>query len=547
MRKTILILAILTSLFIHLAHCQSLQEQFDAIFSDHNFENSPGFAVLVAKDNQVLYRKAFGYANLELDVILTPEHIFRIGSITKQFTAAAILKLAEEHKLSLSDNITSYIKDYPTQGHTITIEHLLTHTSGIKSYTGMRTWDATARKKDFTPSELVDFFKNEPMDFAPGEKYSYNNSGYFLLGYIIEQVSGKPYQEYIEEEIFAPVGMVHSYYDNSSRIIKNRAHGYQRTRTGFQNADFISMTQPYAAGSLMSTVDDLYKWYTAVMNDQVITSESRRKAHSTYILNNGEATGYAYGWSLGNIHGSPVIEHGGGIHGFQSASIYLPEEKIFVAVLSNCMGLDPQLPAQKLAAAAAGKPFAWQELTMKNQELNQYTGVFESDDKDTRTIVTENDSLFYVLKTGRRFRLKPFEKDQFFADNQLTEYVFNTNEQGNIISFTEKGTGYSSLTWNKTEKPINIRKEITLSSFQLEKYVGTYELMPDLLISVFKENDKIFVRVGDQEKLQIVPSEPDRFFSKQVPVEFTFHYNDDDMITKLIVHQNGEHEARKIQ
>lgn len=311
------------------------------------------------------------------------------------------------------------------------------------------------------------------MDFAPGEKYFYNNSAYFILGEIIETVSGKPYSKYIEEDIFAPLGMVNSSYDNSSAIIKNRASGYQRTRKGFENADFLSMTQPYAAGSLMLTVDDLYKWYTAVMNDQFISRENRLKAHSSYTLNNGEPTGNGYGWSFGNIHESASIEHGGGINGFQSASIYLPEEEVFVTVLSNCMGLSPQPSALKLAAIAIGKPFAWEEKTIDKSLLEKYAGVYESK-QETRTIIMENDSLFYVHPSGRRYRLIPFEKDKFFAKGQLTKYVFATNEQGEVTELKEKGTGYSYPVWKKTNKTAEIKEEISLPSTQLEKYTGIY-------------------------------------------------------------------------
>ncbi len=547
MKKLLLIPFLLTVYFFESAYSQSVEKQFDEIFSEYNFDNSPGFAILVAKNDDVLYRKAFGHANLELGVQLKPEHIFRIGSITKQFTAAAILKLAEEGKLSLNDDVTEYIKDYPTHGHTITIEHLLTHTSGIKSYTSMKTWDAEMRKKDFTPGEMVEYFKNEPMDFAPGEKFLYNNSAYFMLGYIIESVSGKPYPQYIEEEIFAPLGMENSFYDNSSEILKNRASGYQRTKNGFENADYLSMTQPYAAGSLMSTVDDLLKWYTAVMNGKVISTESRKKAHSSYNLKNGDPTGYGYGWFLGNVHGSPSIEHGGGINGFQSASIYLPEEKIFVAVLSNGMGVSPQLPALKLAAVAAGKPFAWKEMSLDKSELKKFEGVYESEGEESRTIIVENDSLFYVHPSGSRFRLIPFEKNQFYVKGQLTEYAFETNEKEEVTVFTEKGTGYAHPAWKKTAKTASIREEISLPLSILDNCTGTYELKPDLHIVVHREGDKMFARLGDQEKFNILPYDRNRFFSKNFPIEIVFYLNEAEEVIKLIAYQNGEHEAKKIK
>ncbi|MFW6289926.1 MAG: serine hydrolase [Mariniphaga sp.] len=546
MKKLTFLILMLVIFSLGSAFSQQNEKSFDEVFNTYNFENSPGFAVLVTKNEEVLYRKAFGFANLELEVKLKPEHIFRIGSITKQFTAAAILKLAEQGKLSLQDDITKYIKDFPTHGHTITIEHLLTHTSGIKSYTSMKNWDAEMRKKNFTPQEMIDFFKNEPTDFAPGEKYLYNNSAYFMLGAIIESVSGKTYQKYIEEDIFKPLEMVNSFYDNSTVIVRNRVSGYQRTRNGFQNADFLSMTQPYAAGSLMSTVDDLFTWYTAIMNDQVISRENRLKAHSSFTLNNGDPTGYGYGWSLGHVHGSPSIEHGGGINGFQSASIYLPQEKVFVAVLSNCIGLSPQLPALKLAAIATGKPFAWEEKPLDRSSLEKFAGVYESGE-ESRTIVLTNDSLFYVHPSGRQYRLIPFEENKFFANGQLTEYVFATNEKGEVTSFREEGTGYSFPVWKKTDKTADIRKEIHLPAALLEKYAGVYELTPELHITVLREGDKMYARLGDQEKFNILPYDQNRFFSKQFPIEIIFYLNDDKEVTKLIAHQNGIHEAKKIK
>lgn len=180
------ILLIIAVLFSSGLLSQGIEEQFDTLVMKKFNADEPGGTVLIVKKGEVIYRKAFGKANLELDVDMKPEYIFRIGSITKQFTACAILKLTEEGKLSLQDDITKHIRDYPTHGHTITFEHLLTHTSGIKSYTGMDEWTSEVRKKDYSPKELIDFFKNEPMDFAPGEEFRYNNSAYFLLGYLIE-------------------------------------------------------------------------------------------------------------------------------------------------------------------------------------------------------------------------------------------------------------------------------------------------------------------------------------------------------------------------
>ncbi len=348
MNKSFVILSILLLVSFQLS-CQNLSSEFDVLM-DETFEaDGPGGVALVAIGEKVLYRKAFGMANLELGVPMSPEHVFRIGSITKQFTACTILKLVEEGKLDLQDDIRKFIKDYPTHGHTITIEHLLTHTSGIRSFTGMEEWDAEFQKKDFTPASLVDFFKDQSMDFAPGEEWKYNNSAYFLLGYIIEIITGNSYAHYLEENLFQDLGMENSYYGSTSKIIPGRADGYAKGPKGYRNAEFISMTQPHAAGALLSTVDDLFRWHTAVMNHEVINKEDLEQATSSYVLNNGEETAYGYGWALGEIKDSPTISHGGGINGFRTASIYLPEEKIFVAVFSNCTCKDPDDIASRMA------------------------------------------------------------------------------------------------------------------------------------------------------------------------------------------------------
>ncbi len=526
---------------------QNLEKQFDEVLSDQNFENSPGFAILIAKDNQVIYRKAFGYANLELDVKLQPEHIFRIGSITKQFTACAILKLKEEGKLSLQDDITKFIKDYPTHGHTITIEQLLTHTSGIKSYTGMKEWDAELHKKNYTPAELVEFFKKEPMDFAPGEKFMYNNSAYFLLGYIIEIASGKTYAEYLQDSFFTPLNLVNTSYDNTVDVVKNRIPGYQKQGDGYQNAPFLSMTQPYSAGSLMSNVDDLYKWYSAVMNDKVISKENRIKAHTSYKLNNGKPTGYGYGWFLGNIQGSPMIQHGGGIHGFLTASLYLPGEKVFVAVFSNNGSNPPQNTALKMAAIAIGKPFKRDEVKMEAEKLAEYEGVYESEDDGVRTVALVNDSLIYIFDSGLKKRLIPYGNDKFGLKDLLGNVTFNRNTDGKINSFTANSTDYLPVIRTKTDKPIELKKDIELSEEQLKKYTGKYELMPEFILTITTEGTRIFVQATGQSRGEIFASELHKFYSKDVNAQFVFNLGENEEVTGLTLIQNGEHKAKKIE
>src|SRR4051812_31670906 len=227
----------------------------DELFSRAYPAGEPGAAVLIAKDGKVLLRKAYGLANLELDVPMRPDMVFEIASVTKQFTAAAVLLLQERGKLSVNDEITKYMPDYPTHGQRITIDHLLSHSSGIPE---LDWWPR--RREDMKVQQIIDLFKDKPLDFNPGEKLSYSNSGYILLGAIIEKASGKRYEDFVEQEIFAPLGMKRSRYGHRDEIVPGLVASYDQAEEGYRVAEYFSLSQPYAAGGLLSTVDDLALW-----------------------------------------------------------------------------------------------------------------------------------------------------------------------------------------------------------------------------------------------------------------------------------------------
>ena len=526
--------------------CQKNAAEYNQLMTETFASDGPGGAALIVKDGKIIYREAAGMANMELDVQMNPDHVFRIGSITKQFTSCAIMKLAEEGKLDLQDDITKYIEDYPTHGYTITIEHLLTHSSGIKSYTSMSDWTAEIRRKDFTPPELVEFFKNQPMDFAPGEEFRYNNSAYFLLGYVIELVSGQTYEDYIEENFFKPLGMANSYYGSTSQIIPKRADGYAQGENGYYNDDFLSMTQPYAAGSLLSTVDDLYVWYKAVMHYKVISEESLKKATTSNVLNNGSKTGYGFGWFLGNIQGSPRIEHGGGINGYLTASMFLPEEEIFVAVFSNCTCIAPGDIATKMAAIALGKPFEWDSISLDDDLLKSYEAVYTSE-FDGDLIITFQDGQIAAMRTGgSETVLTPFEKDRFFVKDGTSSFYFERGEDNAICLVISKGTSYD-IEWKKTEKAIPRVEAIELDESVLQEYVGKYELAPEFILSVFLEEGIIFSQATGQGSFEIVPVGKDEFRPKGIDALITFNRDTDGSVDSLTLYQNGEHKAKKIE
>ncbi len=235
---------------------QDLAAYADALLAKTYPPGAPGASALVVRNGQVVLRKGYGLASLELGVPSNPDGVYWIASVTKPFTAVAVMQLVEKGKVALDDEITRYLPDYDTHGQKITIEQLLTHTSGIPTYTEGLTFTQKLRE-DVGVKQLIARFANKDLDFPPGTKWSYSDSGYVVLGAVIEKASGKSYGKYLEDEIFLPAGMTHSRYGTNDEALPNRVDGYERTSTGFKRARYVSLTQGYAAGSILSTVDDL--------------------------------------------------------------------------------------------------------------------------------------------------------------------------------------------------------------------------------------------------------------------------------------------------
>ena len=519
-------------------NAKQLTAEIDKILSEQFKPGETGCAALVAKNGQVIYRKAFGMADLELDVPMKPEMVFRIGSITKQFTAIAILQLMEQGKLSLQDEITKYIPDYPMHGHSITIEHLLTHTSGIKSYTNVPELEKFVRT-DMKPEEVIEFIKTKPMEFAPGTKYNYNNSGYFMLGYIIEKITGKTYQEYIQENFFTPLGMTSSCYGNDTKIIKNRASGYQPGDSGAVNADFMSMLLPYAAGSVMSTVDDLYKWNRAVHSYKLVKKETLDMAHTPYKLSDGKSTGYGYGWALSQLQGSPSIEHGGGIFGYLTNGIYLPEEDVFVALFSNNTGKSPDFLSQKIAALAIGKPLKTTGIELDNETLDQYTGIYENEEGTQRMITREGNQLYSQRAGSTKLKIMPSARDNFFFEESFSTVAFIRDATGKVVESVMDARG-TITTSKKTDKTLPVRTEKTVPEEILSQYVGEYEIQPGFIIAFTLEGNRLFTQATGQPKFEIFAESDTKFFLKVVDAQVEFVAGQDGKVNKMILYQGGQ-------
>ena len=291
----------------------------------------PGAALKVIRDGQDIKTAAYGLANLELNVPVTPESVFEIGSVTKQFTAACILLLQQDAKLSIEDKITKYLPGIPESWSNVTVRHLLSHTSGIKSYTGL---DGFALTRHLTQAQFIKALSTQSMEFQPGDSWKYSNSGYSLLGYIVENVSGKGYWQFLRERLLQPVGMSATTERSPGVIITNRVSGYEQTNHIHINRDY-DLTDVFSAGALASTVGDLAKWNAALDSDAILNARSKKVAWAVQRLNNGKVTKYGLGWFIDEVDGHHNIGHGGSTSGFSASIQRFPHDHLTIILLTN--------------------------------------------------------------------------------------------------------------------------------------------------------------------------------------------------------------------
>lgn len=335
-----------------------------------------GLSIAVVRRGDTLALKGYGKADLELDTPTPPRAVYEIGSVTKQFTSVALLMLRDEGKLSLDDDFTKYLPDYPTGGRRITVRQLLNHTSGIKGYTEMPQF-GPMMVRDLPKDSLVALFAREPFNFEPGEREIYNNSAFFLAGLIIEKVSGQSYADFVKARLFDRLGMRDSHYCSESRIIKGKVKGYDMGPNGLQKQGYLRHVYPYAAGSLCSSAADLLTWNRALHGGKVLPASSYQELIAPQALNDGTRLRYGLGIAMHDVGGHRAIEHGGGINGFLSASDYFPDDDAVVVVLSNSTGLAPDPVVAAIATRVLGaKPLVSQPYRGSLAELaGTYAGV----------------------------------------------------------------------------------------------------------------------------------------------------------------------------
>jgi CubicO group peptidase (beta-lactamase class C family) len=505
-------------------------------------------SVLVSRDGQVLFEKGYGYANAEWKVPNDPQTKFRLGSITKQFTATLIMQLQEQGKLKVTDGICKYLDPCPPTWSLITVHHLLSHTGGVPSYTD----DPAIRTALIQPEKLegiVARFRNKPLEFPPGSQYHYSNSGYFLLGLVIEKITGKAYEKVVAEQIFEPLGMRDSGYDHTAPVIPNRASGYRfaANRVDLENADYTDMSWPYAAGALYSTVRDLEKWNEALFTEKVLPQATLAKMWTPVLQQ------YGYGWTIAPA--TPAFDHrqvghGGSINGFSTYIGRYPEDRLAVIVLSNNVMVPTEAVARAVATIALGgkfvRPEERQVISMSTADLARYVGQYQLAPTFIISVRVEGEHLTGQATGQPPLAMFPESDVDFFARALDAQLTFQKDGNGKVTGVVLHQNGRDTFGPRISSEVVE-RTAVPVDAKILKRYVGDYELTAAFTIAVTLENGHLMAQGTGQPKAELFPQSPTEFFYKATDAQVSFQVDGNGEVVGLVLHQRGDRPAKKIR
>ena len=408
-----------------------ISTQIDTLLHAQVASNGPGVAVAIIKNSQVNYCQGYGLANLEWQQPVTPHTVFGLGSITKQFTATAIMLLERQGKLRLDDSIQTYLPEYPTHGHHVTLTHLLTHTSGISNFvTNHGFWEQPSLVAG-TIDEVIALFKDLPFDFEPGTRYGYSNSGYVLLGHVLERLLDMSYAEVIEQFIFAPLGMAHSYYLDPEPIIPYRASGYVRTKQGYQHARFITAAVKHVAGGLGTTLEDMIRWDAALREQRLLDQGTQERMYAPVQLVDGRKENYGLGWVLGRYRGHDVLCHGGGVPGFSAFFGRFLADGVSIIVLSNQGDFNASGLAREISYLVLDVPSLTRTSTSLDPGMSRKVIGTYRETLGTLEVREEEQTLYLSDQAARHILVPMNETSFYWAEDEDVEVHFeNPNEQG---------------------------------------------------------------------------------------------------------------------
>ncbi len=549
---------------------QSKVDKINELLSKYAEYGKFNGSALVADNGKVIYKKGFGMANMEWDIPNASDTKHRLGSITKQFTAMLILQLAEAGKLDLQAPITTYLPDYPkANGDKITTHHLLTHTSGIPNYTSFPRFMQDESRNPFTPEEFIKKFQDMDLEFAPGEKFKYSNSGYFLLGVLAEKLSGKTYEALLHENIFKPLKMDNTGYDHHGEILKKRATGYEKNGSGYENSRYLDMSIPYAAGSMYSTVEDLYLWDQGLYTNKLLTKKYMDMYFKPYIPAWGNSH-YAYGWGVGyNKIGKSkdsiyTIGHGGGINGFNTNISRAPSNKSLVVLFSNTGGAPLNSITRAIYGILNGKDYSMPKKSVADAlyaviedkgieaGLAHYNAIkdselYHTDEGDMNAMgyklmgagKTEAAAEVFKLNTEAFPKssntydsygeaLMHLGKTDLAIKNYRKSVELDPNNQNGIEYLKKLGDDVSDL-----------QKEIKVSEAILDTYLGKYELMPGFILTITREGTQLKTQATGQPVFDVFPKSETEFYLKVVQAQLKFNKNDAGKVESVTLFQGG--------
>lgn len=523
----------------------------DRFLSANERKNAPGAAVLVAHEGKILFRKGFGTIDLESKKPITKDMVSRIGSVSKQFTAVAILLLAQDGKLKVEDKLSRYYPDFP-RGDQITLHHLLTHTSGIRSFTDHPDFMKTVTEER-TPEEMIASFRDLKPDFEPGANWRYCNSGYFLLGDIATRVAGKPYHEYLKERVFAPHGMKHTGAHRPGLKLANEAKGYDRKPDApnqwFPAVDW-HMSQAGGAGELYSTVGDLHRWNEALFNGKILKQKWLTRAHTPLGIESDGILSemgrrYGYGWLISEARGLKTISHNGGLDGFTSSLVRFPDQSLTIAVLCNSK-MPPSALSAGWVSTFAANLFLWREMSAQpcfrqesnvdEEKLAEYVGTYAFPIGVMRFRIEDGE-------LAGRLAAQPWNKlvnagdDHFKLPKVGANFTFHRDKEGRIAA-VELQQGGAKFRGEKFSEP----KAAKMKKEQLEQYAGAYDFgqLGKFVVRVPQAN-RLMCRLGAQPEFPYFPAEGqvDTFFCRVIRVELKFSRDAQGTVDSVILHQNG--------
>ncbi len=516
----------------------------EAIFDTAYPGSGPGAAAIVTEDGKIVYVGSSGMADIAGGKPISPDTVFRLGSITKQFAAAVVLQLVEEGKLSLDDPLSKFVPGFPEPGAHATVRQLLNHTSGIKSYTSIPGWMASDKVATrHTTTEMIDEFRDQPVDFEPGEKWSYNNSGYVLVGAVVEAVTGKPWWQAVDERIVKPLGLTSIRYGVGEDEVPAFAQGYTPKGDGtFEPSRAIDMSVPHAAGALIGTVGDLAKWSNALHHGKVVSAPLYAEMIAPSTLNDGTTAPYGYGLAATTVQGLPAVTHSGGIFGFGTNAIYLPERDVFVAVFTNADGgIQPAgTPMLRLAAEAIGKPFPTFTATEPDMAaLEPKFGVYAIEGGDATRLFHMREGKLYTRRSGSG------DSEVFAAGGNR---FFYGPDSLNWFEIVPEADGYAMLMHQNGEEmaeralrsgPVPETTSIDLPREVLDTFAGGYTSAAAPITVAVNDAGQLTLAFGPQSPTPLVAVGDARFAAVGVDaeVEFTHAHG---KATGLVIRQGGQ-------